>query len=98
MDKTESPTTLRIPAKLKKRIAAVAKDEGQTAHSFMLQALEESTALAEARREFHRDAELEEAEVEARNQVYPAEAVFEYLERMARGQKVSRPKPIAWRR
>jgi predicted transcriptional regulator len=98
MSKQDTPTTLRLPVRLKRRIAVVAKDEGRTAHAFMLEVLEEGTALAEKRRSFQRDADLADAETEASNLVYPAEAVFEYIEKLARGQKVQRPKPVAWRK
>ena len=98
MSKEDTPTTLRLPARLKRRIATVAKSEGRTAHAFMVDVLEEGTTLAEKRRSFQRDAELADAETDASNLVYPAEAVFAYIEKLARGHKAQRPKPVAWRK
>jgi hypothetical protein len=98
MSKGDTPTTLRLPARLKRRIANAAKTEGRTAHAFMLEVLEEGTALAEKRRSFQRDAEFADAETEASNLVYPAEAVFEYIDKLARGEKARRPQPVPWRK
>lgn len=98
MSKEQAPTTLRLPAGLKRRIATVAKSEGRSAHALMVEMLEEATAMAERRRAFHADADLADTETDASNLVYAAEDVFAYVEKLARGEKVQRPKPVTWRK
>ena len=42
---------LDLPAKLKRRIAAVARSTGKTPHAFMVEAIETETRLAEQRKQ-----------------------------------------------
>jgi predicted transcriptional regulator len=49
---TPSPTTIKLPATLKKRIASLVKRTGQSVHAFMLEAIAEKVELAEKRRAF----------------------------------------------
>lgn len=60
-----STTTLKLPAKLKARIARLANQTGRSAHSVMLEALERGVARAERVREFVREALAADAAVEA---------------------------------
>lgn len=89
-------TTLKLPEKLKARIARLAKQTGQSAHSLMLQALEREVSREEKMRDFVRDALASKADVEAGGAVYRAEDVHAWLERLAKGEKPPRPSP--WRR
>ena len=88
-------TTLKLPEKLKSRIARLARETGRSAHSLMLEALEREVAREERMREFVREALAADAGVEEGAAVYRAEDVHVWLERLARNPKAARPKP--WR-
>lgn len=89
-------TTLKLTEKLKARIARLAKQKGQSAHSLMVQAIERETAREEQMRDFVRDALASKADVEAGGAVYRAADVHAWMERLAKGEKPPRPAP--WRR
>ncbi len=89
-------TTLKLTEKLKARIARLAKQKGQSAHSLMVQAIERETAREEQMRDFVREALASKADVEAGGAVYRAEDVHAWMERLAKGEKPPRPAP--WRR
>jgi predicted transcriptional regulator len=89
-------TTLKLPDKLKVRIARLAKQTGRTPHSLMLEALEREVTREERMREFVREALASDTGVEEGAAVYRAEDVHAWLERLARNPKAARPK--AWRR
>lgn len=91
-----STTTLKLPEKLKARIARLAKQSGQTPHSLMLRALEREVSREERTRDFVREAMASDAAVEAGGAVYRAEDVHAWMERLAKGEKPPRPAP--WRR
>ena len=88
-------TTLKLPEKLKSRIARLARETGRSAHSLMLEALEREVAREERMREFVREALAADAGAEEGAAVYRAEDVHAWLERLARNPKAARPKP--WR-
>lgn len=89
-------TTLKLPDKLKTRIARLAKETGRSAHSLMIEALEREVAREERMREFVREALASDAAVEEGAAVYRAEDVRPWLERLARNGLAARPKP--WRK
>ena len=89
-------TTLKLPEKLKARIARLAKQLGQTPHALMLQALEREVAREERVREFVKAALAADAAIDAGAAVYRAEDVHAWMERLAKGEKPPRPRP--WRR
>jgi predicted transcriptional regulator len=89
-------TTLKLPDKLKTRIARLAKETGRSAHSLMIEALEREVAREERMREFVREALASDAAVEAGAVVYRAEDVHPWLERLATKRKAARPSP--WRK
>ncbi|MEK6246128.1 MAG: ribbon-helix-helix protein, CopG family [Pseudomonadota bacterium] len=91
-----STTTLKLPEKLKARIARLAKQTGQSPHSLMLQALEREVSREERVRDFVREAMASAAAVEAGGAVYRAEDVHAWMERLAKGERPPRPAP--WRR
>ena len=88
-------TTLKLPERLKSRIARLARETGRSAHSLMVEALEREVAREERMREFVREALAADAGAEAGAAVYRAEDVHAWLERLARNPKAVRPKP--WR-
>jgi predicted transcriptional regulator len=86
-------TTLKLPDKLKARIARLAKQTGRSAHSLMVEALEREVAREERMREFVREALASDLAVEEGAAVYSAEKVHAWMERLARNPKAARPKP-----
>jgi predicted transcriptional regulator len=86
-------TTLKLPDKLKTRIARLAKQTGRSAHSLMVEALEREVAREERMREFVREALAADLAVEEGAAVYSAEKVHAWMERLARNPKAARPKP-----
>lgn len=92
----KSSTTLKLPRALKTRIARVAKKAGRTPHGFMVEALERQTAREERMEVFVTEALASDREIEAGGEVYAAEDVHAWLERLVRGEKPAAPKP--WRK
>jgi predicted transcriptional regulator len=95
---TPSPTTIKLPATLKKRIASLVKHTGQSVHAFMLEAIAEKAELADKRRLFVEDALDAEREMEASGLAYDAEDVHQYLRERAQGKQPRRPQPKSWRK
>lgn len=86
-------TTLKLPDKLKTRIARLARQTGRSAHSLMVEALEREVAREERMRDFVREALAADLAVEEGAAVYSAEKVHAWMERLARNPKAARPKP-----
>jgi len=89
-------TTLKLPEKLKRRIAPLAKSADKTPHAWMLEALELQASLAERRRSFVADALDSEKQVRESGKAYRAEDVHRYIRARASGKKPARPKPVNW--
>ena len=89
-------TTLKLPERLKERIARLAKQTRQSAHSFMLRALEREVSREERMRDFVKAALASDAAAEAGGAIYRAEDVHAWMERLAKGEKP--PRPVPWRR
>jgi predicted transcriptional regulator len=89
-------TTLKLPERLKRRIAPLAKSADKTPHAWMVEALETQATLAERRKSFVADALAAEKEVEATGKVYAAEDVHRYVRAKTAGRKTGRPKPVKW--
>lgn len=84
-------TTIRLPDRLKARVAAVAKRAGKTAHSFILEAIAEKTDEEERRSDFHELAEKRHAGIAARGETIPWSEMRTYLQRRLAGKKPRRP-------
>ena len=89
-------TTVKLPPKLKARVTALARKTGRSAHSFIVEAVERHTQREERVYDFVKEALAADADIERTGEVYRAEDVHAWLERLAKGEKTSRPKP--WRR
>ena len=89
-------TSVKLPPALKSRVAALAKKTGRSTHSLIVEAVERHTAAEERMQEFVTQALAADADIEAKGEVYRAEAVHAWLDRVATGKKAVRPKP--WRR
>jgi predicted transcriptional regulator len=86
-----STTTIRLPDELKEKIARVAKREGMTAHSFILEAVAEKAALAEQRNDFLSVAESRYADIVASGKTIPWADMQRYLKDRASSKKATRP-------
>ncbi len=93
---TTDTTSVKLPPKLKARVAAIARKSGRSAHSFIVEAVERHAEREERLRSFVQEALAADADIERTGEVYRAEDVHAWLERLAKGQKTSRPKP--WQR
>ena len=88
-------TTLKLPEKLKARIARLAKATQRSAHSLMLEALEREVSREERMQNFVREALAADVAIEDGGSLYKAEDVHAWLERLATDGKAARPR--AWR-
>jgi len=84
-------TTIRIPDDLKARVAAAAKREGKTAHSFILEAIAEKAEQEERRSDFDAVAERRFAEIVASGKTVPWGEMRAYLEDRLAGKAERRP-------
>lgn len=91
-----STTTLKLPERLKVRIARLAKETCRSAHALMLEALEREVQREERLRAFVREAQDSDDAVTAGAKVYRADDVHAWLGRLAKNPKAARPKP--WRK
>lgn len=92
-------TTLKLADELKDRIAPLASASGQTAHAWMVAAIERQAALAEMREQFIAEAQSSAADVDAGGALYAAEDVHAYIVARAAsaggGKKPARPRRVA---
>lgn len=89
-------TSLKMPPRLRARVAALAKHSGRSAHSLMLEAIERHTTYEERMREFVKEAVAADRAIDRGGQVHAASDVHAWLDRLASGAGGRRPKP--WRR
>lgn len=89
-------TTLKLPEELKSRITRLAKQSKKSAHSLMIEALEREVSREERMQAFVREALTADAEIEAGADVFRAEDVHDWLDRLATKRKSAPPKP--WRK
>jgi len=89
-------TTIRLPPKLRAQIASLAKQTGRSAHSLIVEAVERHAAYEQQMRNLVQDALAADADIERTGEVYRAEDVHAWMQRLAQGKPVKRPKP--WRR
>jgi len=89
-------TSIKLSPKLKSRVAALAEKSGKSAHSFIIEAIERQAAHEEKMQSFVKEALAADVDIERTGEVYRAEDVHTWIERLARGKKAVRPKP--WRR
>ena len=91
-----TPTTLKLPDRLKQRIAPLARSKGTTPHAWMIEALEAQATLTERHAAFVADALLAAREVEQTGVAYSARDVHRYIRARFVGRKAKRPKPVPW--
>jgi predicted transcriptional regulator len=86
-------TTLKLPPELRARVARLAKASGRSAHGLMLQAIEREVDREERVQAFVQEALEADRSIEAGGEVYAAEDVHAWIERLANGKRAPRPKP-----
>ncbi|MGQ0655058.1 MAG: CopG family transcriptional regulator [Betaproteobacteria bacterium] len=84
-------STIRLPARLKTRVAAAAKRAGKTTRRFILEAIAERTAEEERRGGFHDVAEKRYASIVASGKTIPWSEMRTYLHSRLAGGKPRRP-------
>jgi predicted transcriptional regulator len=92
-------TTIRLPPKLHARITALAKQTGRSAQSLILEAVERHVAYEEQMQSLVQEALTADLEIECTGEVYRAEDVHAWMNRLARGKSAyaSSPHPGAGR-
>ena len=88
-------TSIKLPPKLKSRVVSLSRKTGRSTHSFILEAVERLATHEEKMQSFVKEALAADADVERTGEVYKADDVHAWLQRVAKGQKTTRPKP--WR-
>lgn len=89
-------TTLKLPRSLKNRVAAMAKQTRRSPHRVMVEAIERHLDHEERMRAFVEEALAADRDVERTGEVYRAEDVHAWIERLAKGKRSVPPRP--WRR
>ena len=89
-------TTIRLPPKLRARIQALAKQTGRSAHSFIVEAVERHAGYEEEMRSLVAEALAADADINQTGEVYRADDVHAWLERLVKDEAAPRPKP--WQR
>jgi predicted transcriptional regulator len=84
-------TTLKLPEKLKARVEDAATSAGMSPHAFMLDAIEQHTALSERRRAFLGNALAAREDVATYGLVHDGDEVLSYLKARLEGRKPARP-------
>jgi predicted transcriptional regulator len=90
-------TTLKLSPELKDRVKAVTEGTGKTPHAFMVEAIEQQTALAEKRRQFVADAVAARRNFARTRKGYAVEDVRKYLADRIAGRPARKPRPKRWR-
>jgi len=89
-------TTIRLPPKLRARLGAIAKQTDRSVHSLILEAVEKHADYEENMRAFIKEARATDAEMNRTGEMYRAEDVHAWAQRLAHGEAAPFPKP--WRK
>ena len=88
--------SIKLPDELKKRIARVVKDTGESAHAFMLEAIRQETERAEKRRGLLADAHAARAEFQRSGTGYALAEVKAHYRAKLQGRRTRKPKLRSW--
>ena len=88
-------TSIKLPPKLKSRVVSLSRKTGRSTHSFIVEAVERLATHEEKMQSFVKEALAADADIERTGEVYKADDVHAWLQRVAKGKKATRPKP--WR-
>jgi predicted transcriptional regulator len=89
-------TTIRLPPKLRARLGAIAKRTDRSVHSLILEAVEKHVDYEEKMGAFIKEARAAAAEIDRTGEVYRAEDVHAWAQRLAHGEAA--PFPAPWRK
>jgi len=89
-------TTIRLPPKLRARLGVLAKQTGRSVHSLIVEAVERHADYEEQLRSLAKEALAADTDIEKIGEIYRAEDVHAWMNRLASGDSAARPKP--WRR
>jgi predicted transcriptional regulator len=89
-------TTIRLPPKLRARLKVIAKETDRSVHSIIVEAVEKHAAYEEQMRSLVKEALAADEEIDRTGEVYRAEDVHAWAERLASGTATPKPKP--WRK
>lgn len=90
-------TTLKLSPELKERIAKVVEGTGQSAHAFMVDAIQRQTESAEKRRQLVAAARAAREEFDRTGLAYDWNEVRDYQRAKLQGKKAPKPKLKSWR-
>jgi predicted transcriptional regulator len=91
------PTSLKLPADLKRRIARQAAKEHKTPHALMVETLAREAERTDLRARFAADSADSEREAMTSGTAFELGAAFTFLEARLAGKAVRRPKARPWR-
>lgn len=91
-------TSLKVPTALKVRIEKLSKRTGESAHAFMLRALEGRVEALERYQQFLEDGVRADEAMQRSGLGYTAGEVHAHLEARIKGHATPRPKPVRWRK
>jgi predicted transcriptional regulator len=89
-------TTIRLAPKLRARLRAIAKESDRSVHSLIVEAVEKHAAYEEQMRSLVKEALAADEHVDRTGEVYRAEDVHAWAQRLASNEAAPRPKP--WRK
>jgi predicted transcriptional regulator len=87
-----STTTIRIDAKLKARLSAMARRAGTTPHAIILSAIEETVEQAESMEEMHRIADERWSAFLKDGKTVSWDSVKTYVRALGRGERPPKPR------
>lgn len=91
------PTSIKLPEKLRSRVAKVARGSGLSAHAFMVRAIERQTAAAERQQSFIKEALAARVDLDKTGLAYDWAEVREFHRARLQGRPAARPKLRPWR-
>ena len=91
-------TSLKLPKRLKARIDRLSRRSGESAHAYMVRALEGHVTAEERYQAFLEDGVRADEAMLRSGLGYAAEDVHAYVTGLAGSRAARRPKPVRWRR
>jgi predicted transcriptional regulator len=91
-------TSIKLSDELKARVAAMAAQEGKSAHAYLIETIEESTRAKEERARFVAEALAAKKRFDEDGLAFDAREAFAHLRALVGGKKTARPKLRQWRK
>ena len=86
-------TTIHLPPELRARLQALSEQTGRSAHSLIVEAVERHADYEEQLQALVREALAADVRIEETGEVYRAEDVHAWMQRLAEARGNLRPKP-----